>query len=380
MDLRLWPLGLPADHSHRPNPQYRLAPSRRRMTGGLAAAGLAVAIAHGACNAQTAVEGRPQVARSSADAHASSLPDISDNNVQVVLAQLGRSQLDFFDDLEQQPLVCHDDALHACLLLGAGINATSFEQRAAMAAQLGWIVPDFDRPAREAATVGEFCRIAAVMLDGRDAHSAESQEQALQRIGQVSPLPQSLRPYQGITGAQLLSILGSVHDVMTRAEAPANEPIPAAEMVPSEPVPTPIAHEPAALEPLTPAPPAPAEPPMTPQADSPAIQISDVPGVGPGSAVQQPQQHATTQPTPQPALDLSGTASQPANADEPRARESVIALDGQPAVPSADKPAESGLSTPPPSELSTNPPTEPDQPIRSSQYVPGKPIRRPTSK
>jgi hypothetical protein len=163
------------------------------------------------------VEGRPVVARSSAETYASQVPDPGKADMQTVLAGLGASQLEFFDDMEKQALVCHDDALHASLLMGAGINATTFEQRTAMAVKLGWIAPGFDRPAREAITVGEACRILARMM-GESA--TISQEQAVERVASVGGLPANLKTYQGITGAQLMSVLGAVHDAVTPKSAP----------------------------------------------------------------------------------------------------------------------------------------------------------------
>ncbi|MBX3385540.1 MAG: hypothetical protein KF768_03125 [Phycisphaeraceae bacterium] len=375
-------------------------------------AGLAIGLASTALG-QSAVEGRPHVARSSAEAHASALPDLSGGNVQVVLAALGESQLDFFDDLEKQPLVCHDDALHACLLLGAGINATTFEQRVAMASQLGWIAPNFDRPALEAVTVGEVAKMAVAIMDGRREGPSPTPEQALTRAARVSPIPSTLRPYQGITGAQLLSMLGGVHDAMgARQEmesASAVEPMqpvqpiaaPAAATAPVAPVapavvePPPRAEAPTAVEPVR------AEPVRAPGA---SVQVVDVTPGRPAVVEEQPVRTAPTQAEPM-ALDLPGQkpVSEPARPADAPAHEAVISLDdriGPPSTapgtgrsapageaaavataPAATAPGATapGATAPGAEEAAVKEAAE-EQAVRTSQFVPGKPLRRPTRK
>lgn len=345
---------------------------------------------HGVALAQSAVEGRPSVARSSAETHAALLPDLSSGDMQTALAALGESQLEFLDDLERQPLVCHDDALHACLLLGAGINATTYERRVEMAGQLGWVAANFDRPGREAVTVGEVCRIAVAIVDGRQQREAMTQEQAVARVAAFSPLPSSLRPYQGITGAQLITVLGGVHDAMLNS-AGAN----AAPSAPASPSPTP-ARAPAPAP--APAPSPAAEPVPAP---APAPAPAPVPAPAPGSAVE--------------VIDLSGSGSSTdrpltlpsaPEADRPEStggtvQDPVIELDERPAAPAPQSaqprtaPMRSGevgagepVATPITGEPSTDVVEAPspraeampeaDRPLRSSQFVPGRPIRRPT--
>lgn len=356
-------------------------------------AGLAIGLASTALG-QSAVEGRPHVARSSAETHASALPDLSGGNVQVVLAALGESQLDFFDDLEKQPLVCHDDALHACLLLGAGINATTFEQRVAMASQMGWIAPNFDRPALEAVTVGEVAKMAVAIMDGRREGPSPTPEQALTRVARVSPIPSTLRPYQGITGAQLLSMLGGVHDAMGARQ----EMESASAVEPMQPV-QPIAAPAAATAPVAPVAPAVVEPPQhaeAPTAVEPvrapgaSVQVVDVTPGRPAVVEEQPVRTAPTQAEPM-ALDLPGQkpVSEPARPADAPAHEAVISLDdriGPPSTaPGTGRSAPAGeaaaVATAP---VSTAPGAEEaaaeEQAVRTSQFVPGKPLRRPTRK
>ncbi len=358
--------------------------------------------------AQAAVEGRPLIGHSSAQSHASSLPDLSDgSNVQAVLSALGESQLDFFDDLERQPLVCHDDALHACLLLGAGVNATTFDQRIAMASQLGWITPTFDRPAREAATVGEVCRIAATMLDGRDARETLSVDQAVLRISQISPLPSTLKAYQGITGAQLLSVLSGVHDaILDAGSAAVPQPAPL-QLAPIQPEPPrPISVESAVIQDVRPSPePQPAPSPVAPtsvivpqfetntdtappQAGSSSVIISDVyPANGqPRSWEPMPDTPAPRQPAPAlpERLELLPGAASPVEPSRqpliPLQTAEPVAPKATTPVPAQPAPAQPAPEVVVPAQPEAETPAEPVKPARPSQYVPGKPIRRPSSR
>lgn len=156
------------------------------------------------------------------------------------------AELDFFDTLETRRLVCHDDVLHAALLVGNGHSEATPMTRMALARRLGYLAPDFDRPPLEAATAGELARLALRLTDGESA-SRVNQEQSLMRLAARGIVPMSVKPYQGVTGAQLISVMAGV-----RAEI-ANRPLarvaladePAAS--PSEPVaqPAPVTATPA---------------------------------------------------------------------------------------------------------------------------------------
>jgi hypothetical protein len=117
----------------------------------------------------------------------------------------------FFDALESLPLASQDDAIHACLLLGTGTSAPSYEQRVAMATHLGYVPEGYDRPARQAVTMGEVAGMVARILEGR---RSETEEEALAKLVHREIAPASVRVNQGLTGAQLVSITGGVRDAM----------------------------------------------------------------------------------------------------------------------------------------------------------------------
>lgn len=147
------------------------------------------------------------------------------------------SALAFFDDLENRPLASQDDAINACLLLGTGSTAPTYEQRRGMAARLGYIPKDFDRPARQAVTMGEVSVMSIKLLEGRSL----SQEDALSKLMQRGIAPASARYNQGLTGAQMVSITGGLRDAMRiegvrRVAAPSvPEPVKATVATPAAP-------------------------------------------------------------------------------------------------------------------------------------------------
>lgn len=393
----------------------------------------AVAALAGTANGRAVGDGRPLVDRSSAQTFASTLPDPEQGDVQAVLAGLGASQLDFLDDLETQDLVCHDDALHAALVLGAGINAATFEQRVAMATKLGWVSSGFDQPALEAVTVGEAARVLSRMM-GDDA--SLSQEEAVSRLAAMGAMPASLKPYQGITGSQYLTILGAVHDAIgnnkpgnaaprraepaaLKAPAPQENTSPAVEIdaaaavpqdsaaptinparVQSDPRPTgdlegmeeemtldlPSASTPAEQGPKEPliAPIAPIAPPGAMQVEtappsptsaagsdlSPAITIE--PGPMSPATVRPPARATGPIPTP-----TAPPAPPPAPTGEPLETlpTSPQTEDGVKA-PAIDLDPGAGSTAPPAAAPST--PRQHPAPGKGAQYRPGKPVRKPT--
>lgn len=121
----------------------------------------------------------------------------------------GAASLDFFDTLESRRLVCHDDVLHAALLVGNGHSEPTPAARMALARRLGYVPQEFSRPAREAATAGELARLAVHLSDGDDV-SGLTQDAALSRLTARGAIPVSVKAYQGVTGAQLLSVMSVV--------------------------------------------------------------------------------------------------------------------------------------------------------------------------
>jgi len=128
--------------------------------------------------------------------------------------------LDFFDALESSRLVCQDDVLHAALLLGNGQSAANYPDRVVLARRLGYVGSGFDHPAREAATLGEVAQIFLRVSDGTATGDRISQEQALMRMAGRGLMPAQARPYQGMTGAQLLTVMGGVRTAMGDRERP----------------------------------------------------------------------------------------------------------------------------------------------------------------
>ena len=98
------------------------------------------------------------------------------------------------------------------LLLGTGTSAPSYEQRVVMAKELGYVERGFDRPGRQAVTMGDVAEMASKILEGKRPASAE---EAMAKLVHREIAPASARPNQGLTGAQLVSMAGGVRDAMT---------------------------------------------------------------------------------------------------------------------------------------------------------------------
>lgn len=127
----------------------------------------------------------------------------------------GLSELNFFDELATRDEVVNDDALHACMLLGTGVSLPSYDDRVAVAKRLGWLQRKPARPPREAATVGEVSRIMVRMMgDKRRVTPARATE----RLQTMGLLPPESRHYQGLTGAQMVSLLGQLEEALGPAD------------------------------------------------------------------------------------------------------------------------------------------------------------------
>lgn len=156
---------------------------------------------------------RPMVARSAAESG--------------VFEPVGASPvLRFYDELETRGLACHDDALESVLLLTAGVGASTYDERVRRATELGLLAPGFSRPAREAVTVGE----VSVLIARAEQPGREIDPQAAVDVLVASgALPSTIRPNQGITGAQLLSVIGHAADARRESgTAPASPMTPPA--------------------------------------------------------------------------------------------------------------------------------------------------------
>lgn len=207
------------------------------------------------------------------------------------------SELNFFDELETREEVVNDDAVHAIILLGTGVTMPSYDERVTIGRRLGWLrVLRPGRPPREAATTGEISRmIVRMMGDKRPLTPAK----ATQRLQSLGLLPAEIKHYQGMTGAQFVSLLGQVEEALgpaavaaIRTEAHANWNTQVAvddsesegerAEIAREPEPAPTPARPAAIDP-TPEPavsatdPAPVEPPAAAQPAPPSPWIKGTP-------------------------------------------------------------------------------------------------------
>jgi hypothetical protein len=139
----------------------------------------------------------------------------------------GVDQLNFFDALEKRDLVSNDDALHAALLVFTGQSPATYSQRAARAKQVGLIPTRFDQPAREAITAGE---LALILARGLEIPEPASEGAALRALAEAGVAPDFAKENSGVSGAQLLTLLGHVEDAIARRSAGAMAPATGAEL------------------------------------------------------------------------------------------------------------------------------------------------------
>lgn len=183
--------------------------TRSRMTGtgsGFAAvaATILVGLAGGLVGCETTgggpIGGRPTVASSAVES-----------------TWEGASALDFFDSLEGKPLVCHDEVIHGALLLAMGTSAEGYPGRLALARKMGYVDARFDRPAREAATIGEVAKVLVRVTDGPRSEGVGAgltQDAAIQRLAARGWLPANVKAFQGLSGAQFLTLLSGATEAM----------------------------------------------------------------------------------------------------------------------------------------------------------------------
>lgn len=132
------------------------------------------------------------------------------------------TELAFFDELETRPLAAQDDAIHATLLLATGSSGANPRQRLQLAQALNYLPTYSVRPSREAVTVGEVSQLFAAVLVGRRQKSAEDAVGLMVAKGVLkSPIPS----FQGMTGAQLVTMIGAARDAM-QAAGVARVPLP----------------------------------------------------------------------------------------------------------------------------------------------------------
>lgn len=256
-------------------------------------------------------------------------PLVAQSAVESLGASADEGGLGFFDALESRPLASQDDAIHAALLLGTGSSAPASDQRVAMASALGYLPPDFARSPREAVTIGEVATMLAPIVEGRPFRSADSALSALRARGVVVGTG---LPNQGLTGAQLMSIVGAMQDAMAAAgiqKVPAPViPVAPPAAVPSaadvstisavdDRVPAALPSTSAALDTVGRNEPLPTIPPGK---NPPAIDVQDPRSgkpavIGPAGT---PTSGPTTAPKPKPGVKLAPMPPAPGAAGEPK--------------------------------------------------------------
>ncbi|MBX3358246.1 MAG: hypothetical protein KF745_07445 [Phycisphaeraceae bacterium] len=133
-------------------------------------------------------------------------------------------QLEFYDEMERRPITSQDDAIHAVLLMDNGVSASTYPNRLTVAKARGLLDASYDRPPQEAVTVGEVSVMVARSLRLK---SADSPAAAVAELKQAGVIPETASMYHGLTGAQLLALLGAVQDEYgDRLAHPAGQPGP----------------------------------------------------------------------------------------------------------------------------------------------------------
>lgn len=209
------------------------------------------------------------------------------------------ADLNFFDDLTTRGLASNDDAVHAALLLGVGRSAATYPDRVLLAQQAGLLEATYDRPGREAATIGEVSSLLVRVVDGPQ---RISQERAVARLVATRMLPFGAEPFQGLTGAQLITLVGGTSDLLRvqgRGLPGSNPPTPPTPITPpplpeaaTPPTPLPVpASVPAAAEAPRPEPmhdPAPTVAPFGEPAPPPPAPPPAPPAYEPGTPLRKP--------------------------------------------------------------------------------------------
>ncbi len=259
-------------------------------------------------------------------------------------------ELDFYDRLDRLPVVSYDDAIHSVLLLN-GQSAFSYPQRVALAKQRGLLEDNFNRPPREAVTIGEVAvMIERVITDRVD----QSYGGATSRLATRGILPDSARPTQGLTGSQMLAVLGATEDfLLARGEEAEDQ--------------APVASANATIE----------TPPAQVDGEDAFAGFEEEPAV-----VVRPEEPAPVTAAPTPAPDqerrVADVEPLPELPDEEPAQWAE-----EPDVAAPAPMVESETQVEPEPEVAPAEPEEepqqveqPRQPEKKSKWVPGKPLRQ----
>lgn len=149
-------------------------------------------------------------------------PILERSVVESIPAASPASEIEFFDALAERPLVCHDDALQSVLLLKGSASANDYPARVKQAQELGLLDSGFDRPAREAATIGDVSKLLVRATDEPATIGRLSQDRAVSRLVTRGWLPTQARSFQGLTGAQMVTLITAAGDQL--ASQPRTEP------------------------------------------------------------------------------------------------------------------------------------------------------------
>jgi hypothetical protein len=272
-------------------------------------------------------------------------------------------QLDFFDELEERELVSHDDSLHAVLLVMSGSSAPTYVQRVALAKGHGWLEMGFNRPPREAVTVGEVALLVSRSMNGNNIAAPLREADALAELKVKGIFPQGSRPTEGLTGPQLLAV------VMLADEASRGRPM--AQGAPEAPPPvfadiTPVGAAPA---PAPEQPPAPAPPGPPPAETRPAVAVT-APAARPEPLPQFPQ------PTATPAAPVAPAVTPVAPAETPAPGPAPSPPAPSPPAPAPPPPAPSPAPAPKTPEVAPAPAAPPPAVAPKPRWVGGKPLEK----
>jgi hypothetical protein len=120
-------------------------------------------------------------------------------------------ELEYLDLLERRPLIGADDMLSGLLMVRTGSMGRNYMARVTEARRLGIVDETWDAPARRAMTAEDLA-VAVVATLG----DLRSRAAALAYVQSRGWLPSDLAPSSTVSGAQFLSLLGSLSDELAR--------------------------------------------------------------------------------------------------------------------------------------------------------------------
>lgn len=136
---------------------------------------------------------------------------------QAAASPKGGQVFDFFERLQQRPLVCSDDLITGVLLVKTGAAPTGgstdgYSARLDAAREHGFVAEGYNLPALSVVTTEEMAS-AVVSAATRDRRLAKPQD-AMKVLASGSWLPADLTGKENATGLQLLTALGGLSDLI----------------------------------------------------------------------------------------------------------------------------------------------------------------------